>query len=206
MADQKLFQKMKKFLLNQEFATWAKVSDKDLDLFLNRLASALSPRQASLFQAEPTKKKPSRKDLFASVEEGMWNGWADGACSGNPGPMGSGALLKDPHGATVWEEAKPLGRGTNNEAEYLAVIALVEEANRLKISHLRIHSDSLLVVRQIRGTYRVKHPHLKKFHAQLKNLLQHLKWEIRHIPREENKRADELARLGRDQAPKKGKA
>ncbi len=87
--------------------------------------------------------------------------YVDGACSGNPGPCGSAAILKDPDGTTVLERARAFGPATNNVAEYQAVILGLELAAELKPRRLTIRSDSELMVRQLAGQYRVKAPHLE---------------------------------------------
>ena len=91
--------------------------------------------------------------------------YTDGAARGNPGPAGAGAILRDSDGTVLAEVAEPLGRATNNVAEWTAVLLALEEARRLGATHVDLRMDSQLVARQISGVYRVKHPDLKPIHA-----------------------------------------
>ena len=84
--------------------------------------------------------------------------YADGAARGNPGPAGAGAVLYDEKGKLVAELARPLGHATNNVAEYSALILGLEEAKRRGAVAIDVRMDSLLVVQQMRGLWRIKHP------------------------------------------------
>src|SRR5919108_2708108 len=86
---------------------------------------------------------------------------ADGAARGNPGPAGAGAVLFAPDGAVVAELRKPLGVATNNRAEYEALVIGLEEARRLGVENLLIRLDSELLVKQMRGEYRIKNEALQ---------------------------------------------
>jgi ribonuclease HI len=129
--------------------------------------------------------------------------YVDGACSGNPGPCGSAALLKTPDGVTILERARAFGPATNNVAEYQAVILGLEMAAELRPERLTIRSDSELMVRQIAGQYKVKATHLKPLYDQVMRLLRPLKnVEIEHIPREKNTEADKLSKIAVEKARK----
>jgi len=93
--------------------------------------------------------------------------YTDGASRGNPGPAAIGAVIKDGQGRVLARISKRIGRTTNNQAEYRAVIAALEEAVRLGAAGVEIKSDSELVVRQINGRYRVKNPGLKPLYLSL---------------------------------------
>ena len=122
--------------------------------------------------------------------------YVDGACSGNPGPCGSAAIIKDTEGTTLIEKARAFGPGTNNEAEYQAVILGLETAAQLKPARLTIRSDSELLVRQVAGQYRVKAQNLKGLHRRVMELLKPFpSVEIEHIPRTQNTEADRLSKL-----------
>ncbi len=133
--------------------------------------------------------------------------YIDGASRGNPGRAGAGVWITDGEGRMISEMSRYLGHKTNNEAEYLALLLALREAERLKGERIQIFTDSELVERQIKGVYRVKDLGLKALH---KRVLQDLKtfssFEIQSIPREENKEADRLAnqaierRLARERA------
>jgi len=123
----------------------------------------------------------------------------DGAARGNPGPAGAGAVLRDSEGRVVAEIAEPLGRATNNVAEWTAVRLALEEACRLGATHVDLRMDSQLVARQISGAYRVKHPDLKPIHAAVMELLRGLDgYTVGHVPRELNRDADRLSNVAID--------
>ena len=127
--------------------------------------------------------------------------YADGAARGNPGPAGSGAALVAPDGTFIAELTRFLGHATNNVAEYTALIIGLEAAARLGIDHLDIRMDSLLVVQQMKGVWRIKHPGLKPLALQAGALLAGFPSRtIEHIPRERNGIADALANRAIDQA------
>ena len=118
----------------------------------------------------------------------------DGASQGNPGPAAIGATIKDEQGKLIGRISQSIGIATNNQAEYRAIIAALEEATRLGAKQVDISSDSQLVVRQINGEYRVKKAALKPLYQQVKKLQSSLDGStITHIPRQQNKEADNLA-------------
>ena len=118
----------------------------------------------------------------------------DGASSGNPGPSGAGVIIRDAGGETLAAFGKFLGKKTNNQAEYTAVILALKRAALFSASHVRVLSDSELIVRQMRGEYKVKHPGLKDLFIQAAQLVARLpKCEFVHVPRRKNKDADRLA-------------
>ena len=120
--------------------------------------------------------------------------FTDGASQGNPGPAAIGVVIKDERGQIVSRISRGIGRTTNNQAEYRAIIAALEEAIRLGARQVKLNSDSELVVRQIGGKYRVKNAALKPLYQRVKQLQSHLEsFAINHIPREQNTEADKLA-------------
>ena len=126
--------------------------------------------------------------------------YADGASRGNPGEAGIGAVIADTQGRTVKELKRFLGMATNNVAEYQAVIFALEKAWHLGAASVIVYLDSELVVRQLRGEYRVREVHLKPLHRQATEALNRFsKYSIHNIPREENRRADQLANEAIDQ-------
>ena len=119
---------------------------------------------------------------------------ADGASRGNPGQAAIGAVIKDEQGRLITSISRRIGRATNNQAEYRAVITALEEAVRLGSRQVDIRLDSELVVKQINGEYRVKKATLKPLYQQVKQLLGLLEgFTITHIPRQQNTEADNLA-------------
>jgi ribonuclease HI len=120
--------------------------------------------------------------------------YTDGAARGNPGPAAIGIVVQDGSGRTVYESSRTLGIHTNNEAEYLALIAALEYLKNARASEADFHLDSELVVRQLKGEYKVKEPRLQALYGQVVMLLNAVpRHRIRHVPREQNARADELA-------------
>lgn len=132
--------------------------------------------------------------------------YADGGARGNPGPAGAGAVVFDNLGKRVVEVADYLGIATNNIAEYEAILRglkkLVEEypADVLKSSSLSIRMDSKLVIEQLKGAYKVKHPNLVPRYLEVKNILARNfgKVSFEHVYRENNKDADALANRAMD--------
>lgn len=124
----------------------------------------------------------------------------DGGARGNPGPAGAGIVLRDADtGRTLHEAGYFLGRTTNNVAEYRGLLHGLELAAELGPAMLTIYSDSQLMVRQLLGEYRVKAAQLKPLYEQAGTLLAHFpRYELRHVKREQNARADELANLAMD--------
>lgn len=121
---------------------------------------------------------------------------ADGASLGNPGLAAIGATLKDEQGRLVASISQAIGRTTNNQAEYRAVIAALEEATRLGAKEVAINLDSELIVRQINGKYRVKKAALKPLYQRVKQLQSRLEsFTITHIPRQQNREAHKLAHI-----------
>ena len=126
--------------------------------------------------------------------------YADGAARGNPGPAGAGAVLLDEDGRVVAELARPLGHATNNVAEYNGLILGLEEAKRRGATSVDVRMDSMLVVQQMRGLWRIKHPGLKPLALRAGALLGSFsEREIRHIPRDQNSLADVLSNRAIDE-------
>ncbi|HEY9072986.1 MAG TPA: ribonuclease HI family protein, partial [Desulfobaccales bacterium] len=141
-------------------------------------------------------------EYYREREEGTWRLFCDGASRGNPGPAGAGAALFNPLGEPAAKLARYLGETTNNVAEYQALILGLKEAARLGAHKLQVLADSELLVRQLNGQYRVKAPHLLPLWRLAKNELQKFETStISHVPRAENRLADELANQGIDQRP-----
>ena len=127
--------------------------------------------------------------------------YADGAARGNPGPAGAGAALLDEEGRLVGEAMRYIAHATNNVAEYTALIIGLEEALRHDVQDLDIRMDSKLVVEQMNGKWKIKHPNLKPLAKQAGALLASFPVrQIRHVPREQNTIADALANRAIDEA------
>ena len=125
----------------------------------------------------------------------------DGGARGNPGPAGYGVVIHDSQGNKVAGLSQYLGRQTNNFAEYQALIGALEYAVAHGPKALKVISDSELLVRQIKGIYKVKEPTLRDLHARAHELIRQLEWfEIQHVLRGHNREADELANQAMDTA------
>ncbi|HEY0795869.1 MAG TPA: ribonuclease HI family protein [Acidisarcina sp.] len=130
-------------------------------------------------------------------------GWVvahcDGGSRGNPGPSGFGVLIQDKNGLVLAELSEFLGKRTNNYAEYSALLAALNFAVEQGHPRLRVISDSELMVKQIKGQYRVNSPELKPLHEEARHRIALLEgFEIQHVLREKNRKADELANLAMD--------
>lgn len=125
----------------------------------------------------------------------------DGGARGNPGPAGWGVLVQDESGATAAELFGALPHATNNVAEYNGLLAALDWCAEHGATRVRVKSDSLLLVQQMRGVYKVKHEGLTPLHARAKLLAHQIgRVTYEHIPRELNREADRLANLAMDEA------
>ena len=131
--------------------------------------------------------------------------YIDGGARGNPGPAGFGVRIERPDGTLVAEFSEPIGIATNNVAEYRGLIAALEWARAHGYRELHIRSDSLLLVQQMRGAYKVKNPGLQPLHAKARSIVAaigHVTFE--HVSRSLNAHADRLANAAMDCAEGKG--
>ncbi len=125
--------------------------------------------------------------------------YSDGACRGNPGVGGAGAVITDAAGNVVWEGKEFLGHCTNNIAEYKALILGLKGALARGYSNLEVYLDSELLARQINGSYRVKNESLKNLMVEIRSLLSSLESvQVKHVLRCHNEQADKLANLAID--------
>ncbi len=119
--------------------------------------------------------------------------FADGGSRGNPGPAASGAVLLDPHGEVIEELSEFLGVATNNVAEWTALELGLQAALKRNIRTLNVRMDSELVVKQLSGEYRVKHPGLQPLYRRVRALLSQFEnVHIAHVRRKDNALADAL--------------
>ncbi|MDK2877939.1 MAG: ribonuclease [Thermoanaerobacteraceae bacterium] len=127
--------------------------------------------------------------------------FTDGASRGNPGDAGIGIVFIDESGGVVKEISDYIGQTTNNIAEYTALIRALNEAIEMNCDEIDIITDSELMVKQIKGEYQVKNEGIKNLYKQVQDFLKEFKsYSITHVRREQNKRADELANRGIDEA------
>ena len=117
----------------------------------------------------------------------------DGGARGNPGPAGTGVVIKDQQGQVLYAVGEYIGQTTNNVAEYKALIRSLEQAHNLGATELQINMDSELIVKQMLGQYKIKEPTLKELAGQVFRLQNHFqKISFTHVRREFNKEADFL--------------
>ena len=128
----------------------------------------------------------------------------DGGARGNPGPAGWGVVIETPDGVVVQELYGAIGSATNNVAEYSGLLSALGWCVEHGASSVHICSDSLLLVQQMLGHYKVKNAGLKPLHGQARLLAARVgRVKYEHVPREMNKAADRLANLAMDDAQKK---
>ena len=127
--------------------------------------------------------------------------YIDGGARGNPGPAGYGVRVEDEAGTLIDELHGGIGAATNNVAEYNGLLAALRWALAHGEREVRVRSDSELLVKQMRGEYKVKHPGLQPLYAQARLLAAKLdRVRFEHVRRELNKEADRLSNLGMDEA------
>ena len=129
----------------------------------------------------------------------MITAFFDGGARQNPGPAGYGVFIVDDQGTVLAELHGSLGIATNNIAEYHGLIAALQWAVDNNITEITIKGDSLLIVEQMRGNYKVKNEGLKPLHMQARLLVMQIgNVQFQHVPREQNKDADRLSNVGMD--------
>ena len=127
--------------------------------------------------------------------------YADGASRGNPGPASIGAVVYDDSGRELHTVSRRIGRTTNNEAEYRAAIAALEAALALGVRDVELRMDSELVVRQLDSRYKVRNPSLRRLFGRVKDLqVRFASFQVNHVRREANRRADQLANQALDRS------
>src|SRR5258706_5162313 len=145
-------------------------------------------RGAGLFAdsaSEPNSATPSTAAYRANI---------DGGSRGNPGPASYGVVIRDPRGEIVARLKKYIGRTTNNVAEYYGLIAALDYAQSHSIGALRVESDSELLVKQMRGQYKVKSEDLRPLFERAQKMSKTFdSFRIEHVYREQNREADALA-------------
>lgn len=139
------------------------------------------------------------KSFTPAAPEKYLIAYSDGGARGNPGPAGYGVVIQDQSGKKIAALSQYLGHQTNNVAEYQGLIAALEYAVENGHKALKVVSDSELLVRQIKGIYKVKNLALQDLHARAKELIAKLNWfSIGHVLRGHNQEADNLANAAMD--------
>jgi len=176
--------------LEKTLAAFPGLSRAVLAKLLGHLADAISPA--------PSRAAPSPRPAGASTS--FLKLYSDGAARGNPGPSGAGAVLLDAEGRVVAELGKFLGHQTNNYAEYMGLIIGLQHARELGARELEVYADSELLIRQLGGRYQVKSPGLKPLYTEAMALLKGFaRVKLVHVPRAQNKLADEMSNRAIDE-------
>src|ERR1700723_1961314 len=167
-----------------------------------RLPKSTRAAGDGLFGDSPTEQKNTTPAHRANI---------DGAARGNPGPASYGVIIRDGSGELVAKLKKYIGRMTNNVAEYYGLIAALDYAESKSIRALRIEADSELMVKQMRGLYKVRSPELQPLYERARKMAAALEsFRIDHVYREQNREADALANEALDEveggAPKSAKS
>ena len=170
---------------------------KQIRKILKEVIGILAPKKIK--KASPL---TSQAPLWGGIEKN-WEGklaglalqlFTDGASRGNPGQAGAGIAIFDEEGNELVGTGQYLGQCTNNEAEYRALLFGLAKCGEFGRGRLKVHLDSELIVKQIRGEYRVKHPNLKPlFQEAMQKLSEFSSFSVTHVRRGKNSRADELA-------------
>jgi ribonuclease HI len=154
------------------------------------------------FRSFPKKKTAGSEDLVASSSESSADSivaYIDGGSRGNPGPAGYGVAINDAAGRRIAELSDYLGVQTNNFAEYSGLLAALEYAVKHGHKALKVVSDSELLVKQMRGEYKVRNETLQQMAQEARGLIRKLEsFQIRHVLRAQNREADGLANQAMD--------
>lgn len=152
------------------------------------------PRSGGLFGDAPPEQKPAAHQ--ANI---------DGGSRGNPGPAAYGVVIRDPRGEVIARLKKYIGQNTNNVAEYFGLIAALDYAQTHGIRALRVESDSELLVKQMRGQYKVKSADLRPLYERAHKMAQSFaSFRIDHVYREQNREADALVNQALDETSRGG--
>ena len=150
-----------------------------------------TPRGKGLFGEAPSEPKPAAAAYRANI---------DGASRGNPGPAAYGVAIRDGRGEIVAKLKKYIGRMTNNVAEYYGLIAALDYAESHGVRAIRVESDSELLVKQMRGQYKVKSEDLRPLFERAQKMSKAFdSFRIEHVYREQNREADVLANEALDE-------
>jgi ribonuclease HI/pterin-4a-carbinolamine dehydratase len=163
------------------------VTDKD-ESFAREVDALLNER------SQPQKPKVNEAHLYT-----------DGGARGNPGPAALGYVIYDADGSIVEKNSRYLGATTNNQAEYQALKEGLEASKKLGVKKLDVFMDSLLVVNQLKGLYKVKNKDLAQIHKAINQLASEFESvSFKHVPREQNSVADSMVNECLDAAGKAG--
>ena len=175
------------------------ITKKRVDTLFQNLKDHVKKDDLAISEKEITDTSSIKKEADLIVVN------VDGASKGNPGESGIGVAIFDKDSNLINEACDYLGVATNNIAEYKALILGIKLSTKYNAKRVLFKADSELMVKQIKGEYRVKNAQLKLLFAEAQSLLKKLpNWKIMHVPREENKEADLLANKGVEMSIKSG--
>lgn len=190
----------------------AVLQDYFQDLSPEQVRKILHEAVAVLAPSKDVRPKPSPQTTLWQDKDKDWKGklkgrtlhlYTDGASRGNPGEAGAGVAILDEQGNELVATGEYLGQCTNNEAEYRALLLGLAKCKELGQGRIKTHLDSELIVKQILGQYRVKHPNLiPLFQETMQRLSGFASFNITHVRRENNSRADQLANQAIDNQEK----
>ena len=175
------------------------ITKKRVDKLFQDLKGHVKKDDPDISEEEITGASDIKKDADLIVVN------VDGASKGNPGESGIGVAIFDKDLNLINEACDYLGVATNNVAEYKALLLGIKLSTKYNAKRILFKADSELMVKQIKGEYRVKNAQLKLLFTEAQGLLKKLpNWKIMHVPREENKEADLLANKGVEMSIKSG--
>jgi ribonuclease HI len=190
-----LAEKLPDHILQEYFRDLA---PKQVRKTLQETSEVIKPRTKNSGPLPPSQlesKAPGKgKEWKGKLKGSGLNLYTDGASRGNPGEAGAGIAIFDEQGNELLGTGEYLGHCTNNEAEYRALLLGLAKCGKFGSGKINAHLDSELIVKQVLGEYRVKHPNLKPlFHQTMQRLSDFASFSITHVRREKNSRADQLA-------------
>lgn len=181
-------------------------SDKLAAQIINQIMNDLGEMERSgavKFSLTKTEKRQVASDWFemikhkisdSMVKSKSYTAGFDGSATPNPGDMKIGGWIKNPSGKRIYDFTKAIGHGTNNEAEYNALIKLMSEIKKRGIIKVKIKGDSALVVNQVNSIWKTKDPRMKKLRHRVLSESKGLDYILEHVVREYNSEADLLTR------------
>lgn len=193
MDDERLLKLIEQHLDMKSLLKESGLKKKDVLDFFGKARQALNIQEFAEIDNVKVPKEPEQLSLDSAGLNEI-HLYTDGASRGNPGPAAIGGALFDTDGNEIRHFSMQIGKTTNNVAEYKALIFGVDQAAQINVDKVVIYSDSQLLVNQVLGTYKVKNPNLTPLWAELMDKLRGFgQYDIKHVPREKNKRADQLA-------------
>lgn len=201
--------------LRRRLAIWRRelANDTAAEADFTNGSPAMAPQVSADSKSTPAKKSTPdqgqwpeltpaltiRKNPLPRSGSSIMEIFTDGASRGNPGPAAIGVVFRQKDGPDLAEHCEAIGKATNNVAEYRAVVAALECAHRWQVKKVHLYMDSELIVRQLKGVYRVKSPDLRPLFQQVVFFSRQLtEFKVHHVKRALNAHADALANKALD--------